>query len=81
MSEILDKESIEIEKNKEEIKNIISNIINKGSNYIIRAMPVNNHIKEILVNSSAFTLEKPDKTKLVNNNIKNIFKCFIITPP
>ncbi len=37
-----------IEKNKEEIIGIITKIISKGSNYIIRAMPVNEHIKDIL---------------------------------
>ena len=26
-------------------------IINKGSNYVIRGMPINNHIKEILINT------------------------------
>ncbi|MGN1012551.1 MAG: hypothetical protein ACI4ON_01815 [Clostridia bacterium] len=68
MSEILDKESIEIEKNKEEIKNIISNIINKGSNYIIRAMPVNNHIKEILIDI---------KESLKEDEFKDIIKVAI----
>lgn len=44
----IEKEDLDIENNKEEVKNIISSIINKGSNYIIRAMPVNDHIKSIL---------------------------------
>lgn len=39
-----------VEKNKKEIIRIIENTIDKGANYIIRSMPVNKHIKEILVN-------------------------------
>ena len=39
----------EIEKNKEEVINIISNILDKGSNYVIKSMPINSHIKEILI--------------------------------
>ncbi len=42
------KDNANIEKNKKEIIGIVSKIINKGSNYIIRAMPVNEHIKDIL---------------------------------
>lgn len=42
------KDKLAIQKNKEEIIGIISKIISKGSNYIIRAMPVNEHIKDIL---------------------------------
>lgn len=40
-----------IEKNKKEITQIIENTIDKGANYIIRSMPVNKHIKEILINT------------------------------
>lgn len=39
-----------VEKNKKEIVQIIENTIDKGANYIIRSMPVNKHIKEILIN-------------------------------
>ena len=38
----------EIKRNKEEIKNILIKTIDKGGNYIIKAMPVNKHIKDIL---------------------------------
>lgn len=41
-------EKVKIDKNRQEIEKIIMKIINKGSNYIIKAMPVNEHIKEIL---------------------------------
>lgn len=40
---------VKVEKNKEEIKSIIVKIIDKSSNYIIRAMPVNEHIKDLLL--------------------------------
>lgn len=39
----------EIERNKEEVKNIIKGIIDKGSKYIIKSMPVNGYIKDILL--------------------------------
>ncbi len=38
----------EIKRNKEELKNILIKTIDKGGNYIIKAMPVNKHIKDIL---------------------------------
>lgn len=38
----------EIKNNKEEIKNILIKTIDKGGNYIIKSMPVNKHIKDIL---------------------------------
>ena len=44
----MNNENIEIEKNKTEVSNIISKVIEKGANYIIKSMPVNEHIKEIL---------------------------------
>ena len=49
MNESLNFEEQEIEKNKEKLKEILLKIINKGSNYVIRGMPINNHIKEILI--------------------------------
>lgn len=39
----------EVKRNKEELKNIIIKTIDKGGNYIIKAMPVNKHIKDILL--------------------------------
>lgn len=50
MEDIKLKNKVEVEKNKEEIKKIIIKIIDKSSNYIIRAMPVNEHIKDLLLN-------------------------------
>lgn len=38
----------EVKRNKEELKNILIKTIDKGGNYIIKAMPVNKHIKDIL---------------------------------
>lgn len=45
----MQKEDLEVEKNKEELMNIILNIIDKGANYVIKGMPVNEHIKEVLI--------------------------------
>ena len=50
MEDIKLKNKVEVEKNKEEIKKIIIKIIDKSSNYIIRAMPANEHIKDLLLN-------------------------------
>ena len=44
----MNNQNMEIEKNEAEVSNIISKIIEKGSNYIIKSMPVNEHIKEVL---------------------------------
>ncbi len=49
---------VEIEKNKEEIINIILNVIDKGANYVIKGMPVNEHIKEILSDVKKVLKEK-----------------------
>ena len=38
----------EVKRNKEELKNILIKTIDKGGNYIIKPMPVNKHIKDIL---------------------------------
>ncbi len=38
-----------MEKNKKEIVQIIEKTIDKGANYIIKSMPINKHIKEILI--------------------------------
>ncbi len=38
----------DIEKNKEEVKDIIKQIIDKGANYAIKSIPINEHVKEIL---------------------------------
>lgn len=59
------KSEVEIEKNKEEIINIISNIIDKGANYVIKGMPVNKHIKEILVDVKKVLKEK-DFSQILN---------------
>lgn len=59
---------LEVKKNKEEITNIILKIIEKGSNYIIKSMPVNKHVKEILVNV---------KDSFGDSDIKGIIKVAI----
>ena len=41
---------VELKKNKDEIKDILLNVIDKGSNYVIKSMPVNKHIKDMLLN-------------------------------
>lgn len=55
----MNNEKLEIEKNKQEVVGIITKIINKGSNYIIKAMPVNEHIKDILTDAKE-ALEEGD---------------------
>lgn len=53
-----------IEKNKKEIVQIIENTIDKGANYIIRSMPVNKHIKELLTNTKQ-ALKEGDLTSVI----------------
>lgn len=48
----------EIEKNKDEIIDIISNLIDKGGNYVIKSMPINTHIKEVLLDVKKVINEK-----------------------
>ncbi len=55
----MNKEEIEINKN--EIAEIVINILDKGSNYIIKSMPINEHIKEILCNVKVALKEKDFK--------------------
>ncbi len=55
----MNKEEIEINKN--EIAEILINILDKGSNYIIKSMPINEHIKEILSNVKVALKEKDFK--------------------
>lgn len=68
MNESLNFEEQEIEKNKEKLKEILLKIINKGSNYVIRGMPINNHIKEILINT---------KEALKEEDFNNVIKIAI----
>ncbi len=68
MNESLNFEEQEIEKNKEKLKEILLRIINKGSNYVIRGMPINNHIKEILINT---------KEALKEEDFNNVIKIAI----
>ena len=39
----------QINNNQKELVNLIINIIDKGGNYVIKSMPINKHIKEILM--------------------------------
>lgn len=59
-----------IEKNKKEIIQIIENTIDKGANYIIKSMPVNKHIKEILINV---------KQALKESDFSNVIKVALIS--
>ncbi len=58
----MNKEEIEINKN--EIAEIVINILDKGSNYIIKSMPINEHIKEILSNVKGALKEKDFKNMI-----------------
>ncbi len=58
----MNKEEIEINKN--EIAEIVINILDKGSNYIIKSMPINEHIKEILSNVKVALKEKDFKNMI-----------------
>lgn len=40
---------LQISKNKNELQNIVDNILDKGADYIIKATPINDHIKDILI--------------------------------
>ena len=40
---------IDLVKTRDEFSNVVGNVINKGANYIIRGMPINNHLKDILI--------------------------------
>ncbi len=40
---------LDLVRNRDEFTNVVSKVINKGANYIIRGMPINNHIKDILI--------------------------------
>ena len=48
----------EIEKNKNEVVNIVNNVLDKGANYVIKSMPINAHIKEILLDVKKVIIEK-----------------------
>ncbi len=46
---------LSIERNKSSFLDIAGNVVDKGANYVIKAMPVNDHIKDILLDvKSAF---------------------------
>ncbi len=40
---------INLVKNRNEFTSVVENIVDKGANYVIRGMPINNHIKDILI--------------------------------
>lgn len=48
----------EIEKNKEEVVSIVNNVLDKGANYVIKSMPINAHIKEVLLEIKKVIKEK-----------------------
>lgn len=47
-----------IEKSKEEVVDIVNNILDKGANYVIKSMPINAHIREILIDVKKVIKEK-----------------------
>lgn len=64
---------IEVEKNKEEIQKIILSIIDKGANYVIKGMPVNKHIKEVLIEIKKVLSER-DFSQILNVAITSSIK-------
>lgn len=40
---------LDLVRNRSEFTNVVSKVIDKGANYVIRGMPINNHIKDILI--------------------------------
>ena len=63
---------IEVEKNKEEIQKIILSIIDKGANYVIKGMPVNKHIKEVLIVNVAITSSIKEGMEIMGIKSKNM---------
>ena len=47
-----------VERNKEEVVDIVNNILDKGANYVIKSMPINAHIREILLDVKKVIKEK-----------------------
>ncbi|MDO4282158.1 MAG: hypothetical protein Q4D02_00845 [Clostridia bacterium] len=56
---------LDLVKNRNEFANIVENVIDKGANYVIRGMPINNHIKDILIDV---------KDSLKTKDVKEILK-------
>lgn len=56
---------LDLIKNRNEFTNIVGNVIDKGANYVIRGMPINNHIKDILID-----VKDSIKTKDFNEILK-----------
>ena len=69
----MQKEDLEVEKNKEQLMNIILNIIDKGANYVIKGMPVNEHIKEVLIDVKK-VLKQGDFLKILNTALTSSIK-------
>lgn len=61
---------VEVEKNSNELTKIISSIIEKGATYVIKGMPVNEHIKTILRDVSK-TFEDKDFNAILSVAIKS----------
>lgn len=43
------KRDLDLIKNRNEFTSIVEKVLDKGANYVIRGMPINNHIKDILI--------------------------------
>lgn len=56
---------IQIENVKSEFTNIIKNVVDRGANYVIKAMPINEHVKDVLID-----VKNSFKTKGFKNIIK-----------
>ena len=54
----MEETDVSVNKNSQQVINIIKSILDKGANYVIKSMPVNKHIKDILINVKEVINEK-----------------------
>lgn len=67
------KMDLDLVKNRNEFTTVVEKVINKGANYVIRGMPINNHIKDILIDVKDSLKSKDFKEILktaVNSSIR-----------
>lgn len=64
------KVDIDLVKNRNEFTNVVQNVIDKGANYVIRGMPINNHIKNILIDVKE-SLKSKDFKEIVKTAVNS----------
>ena len=68
----MNNKDVEIERNSKEVRSIIKNIVDKGANYVIKSMPVNEHIKNILKDVKKVIKEGIEILNIPEENITEI---------